>query len=81
MLTGNRKHAVEKLKTPEDVLDVVKDILCDIWDQEKSVELSGRVCNLLQVWLKAFELTKTTELEKRIEALEQQRPLVMEIEQ
>jgi hypothetical protein len=38
-----------------------------------AVEMSGRICNLLQIWLKSHEMAKQEDIEKRLEAQEAQR--------
>lgn len=69
-IEDKRKYSCVRLNTPQDVQELISKILDDICDQDMAMEMSGRVCNLLQVWLKAHEICRMTYLEKRIAALE-----------
>ncbi len=68
----NRKYSCLKLETLDDVKAIITEVLEEIRSQSKAVEMSGRICNLLQVWLKAHEIAKATDFEERIGWLEQQ---------
>ncbi|MFZ3147781.1 MAG: hypothetical protein WA137_01925 [Methanothrix sp.] len=69
-LDDNRKYSCLKLSTVSDVKELIRLVLEEICNDGKSVEMSGRVCNLLQVWLKGHEMSKIEDLEKRLEVLE-----------
>jgi hypothetical protein len=69
-MDDNRKYACLKLETLDDVKAIITEVLGEIRTQGKVVEMSGRVCNLLQVWLKAHEIAKATDFEERIAWLE-----------
>jgi hypothetical protein len=66
----NRKYSCLKLESLEDVKTIITEVLTEIRSQGKAVELSGRVCNLLQVWIKSYELSTLELMEKRLDALE-----------
>lgn len=66
----NRKYANLRLDTTEDVKELIRTVLEEIVNDGKQVENAGRICNLLQVWLRAAETTKLEEIEKRLERLE-----------
>jgi len=66
----NRKYACLRLNSVEDAKELIRKVLEEICHEGKSVEMSGRVCNLLQVWLRSHEMTKLEDVEKRLEALE-----------
>jgi hypothetical protein len=42
-----------------------------MFEQKVEVESAGKIANLLTCWAKLWELEKTADLEKRLEALEQ----------
>jgi hypothetical protein len=70
MNTDNRKYACLKLETLDDAKAIITEVLTEIRSQNMAVEMSGRICNLLQVWLKSHEMSKMEEIEKRLTALE-----------
>jgi hypothetical protein len=61
------------LRTPSDVRKVVQRITSEAFRQGKELEAAGRLGTLLAVWLKAFEIEKLTEIEKRLEVLEKEK--------
>jgi hypothetical protein len=67
----NRKYSCLKLSKVDDVKELIREVLEQICSEGKSVEMSGRVCNLLQVWLKSHEMSKIEDIEKRLAALEE----------
>jgi len=69
-MDDNRKYSCLKLETLEDVKAIITEVLGEIRSQGKAVEMSGRICNLLQVWLKSHEMSKLEDIEKRLTALE-----------
>jgi hypothetical protein len=64
-----------QLKTPSDVRRLVQKTIRTIEVEGNSavIENAGKISQLLGQWLKAWELEKTAELERRIEALEAER--------
>ena len=74
-MNENILNAVEKLETLEDVKLIVREALKDIFGDGEHADMSGRVCNLLQVWMRANETSKVDDLEKRIKALEHEKSL------
>jgi hypothetical protein len=73
MNNDNRKYACLKLETLDDVKAIITEVLSEIRSQGVAVEMSGRICNLLQVWLKSHEMSKLDAIERRLDALEAQR--------
>ena len=69
-MDDNRKYSCLKLETLEDVKAIITEVLGEIRSQGKAVEMSGRICNLLQVWLKSHEMSRLEDIEKRLTALE-----------
>jgi hypothetical protein len=60
-----------KLKSPLDACRLIRRVINEAFAQHKELEYSGRLAQLFGVWLKAWELEKTSEHEKRIQALEE----------
>ena len=58
------------LKDPSDVRRISQRIISDVFRDKTQIEHAGKVNNLLITWLKAFELEKMSDLEKRVEVLE-----------
>lgn len=61
------------LKKPDDARRLIRRVLAEIFGQKLEVESAGKIANLLTCWAKLWELEKTADLEKRLEALEQSR--------
>lgn len=58
------------LRTPEDVRRLIQRICSRAFQEEAELEHAGRISQLLGCWLKAFELDKISDIEKRLDALE-----------
>ena len=69
-MDDDRKYACLKLETLDDVKAIITEVLTEIRSQGVAVEMSGRICNLLQVWLKSHEMAKLEDIERRLDALE-----------
>jgi predicted transcriptional regulator len=67
----NRKYANLRLDTAEDVRELIRTVIEEIVNEGSQVENAGRICNLLQVWLRASEQSKLEEIEQRLAKLEQ----------
>lgn len=75
-MAENKKHKSRgvTLKTPEDVRRISCRIISDVFRDEAQIEHAGKVNNLLITWLKAWELSKISDIERRLEELEKDRP-------
>jgi hypothetical protein len=63
-----------KLKEPADVRNLIKKWLADVverGDLPFENRVGGVVVQMLQVWLKSYEMEKLVDVEKRLDALEQ----------
>lgn len=60
------------LKTPADVRRIATKVISDIFRDKSQIEHAGKVNNLLVTWLKAWELEKLSDVEKRLVALEEE---------
>jgi hypothetical protein len=71
-MTENKKpkNRGVSIKTPEDVRRITARIISDVFRDEAQIEHAGKVNNLLVTWLKAWEMAKMDDIEKRLEALE-----------
>jgi hypothetical protein len=69
----NHKSRGVSLKTPEDVRRIATRIISDVFRDEVQIEHAGKVNNLLITWLKAWELSKVSDIEARLEVLEKER--------
>lgn len=63
------------LETPADARDLICDVLTEIRDGNTMAEHAGKICNLLQVWLKCWQIEQISDIERRLAALEQQSSL------
>jgi hypothetical protein len=59
------------LKTPQDARRIVRRIIDKAFEENTELEHAGRISQLLANWLKAWELEKVSDIEKRLETLEQ----------
>ena len=64
-----------KLNDPADVRNLIKSWLKDVADTGKLPfeKDGGVIVQMLNVWLKAFEVEKIADIEKRLEELEKER--------
>jgi|GEM_PF-2917364 hypothetical protein len=64
------KYDCLELNSAEDVKGVVRLVVQEIFGEDSEVANAGRITNMLQVFLKATEITKLDEIEERLKALE-----------
>jgi hypothetical protein len=57
------------LKNPKDARRLIRRALAAIFAQKAEVEHAGKIANLLNVWLKAWELDEYIELERDVTKL------------
>lgn len=64
-----------KLNDPSDVRNLIKSWLSDVADTGKLPfeKDGGIIVQMLNVWLKAYEVEKIEDIEKRLEELEKER--------
>jgi len=58
------------LREPKDLRRVVQRIVSRAFRENRELEISGRIAQLLGSWLRAWEVEKIAEIERRIEAME-----------
>jgi hypothetical protein len=58
------------LNSPQDARRIVRRIIDRAFEEKSELEHAGRISQLLANWLKAWELEKVSDIEKRLEALE-----------
>ncbi|MCP1392628.1 MAG: hypothetical protein J5I35_07700 [Methanothrix harundinacea] len=61
------------LREPKDLRRVCQRITSKAFQDGLELEYSGRIAQLMGVWLKAFELEKLADIERRLSALEEER--------
>jgi hypothetical protein len=66
----NVKRRGITLNTPQDARRIVRRVIDRAFEEGSELENAGRISQLLANWLKAWEMEKTADLEKRIEVLE-----------
>ncbi len=73
-MTGNNNKRTRGLtiKSPDDVKRVARGVISDIFQENSQIEHAGKLNQLLLTWLKAWELEKLSDVEKRVAALEEQ---------
>ena len=58
------------LNSPQDARRIVRRIIDRAFEEKSELENAGRISQLLGNWLKAWELEKVSDIERRLEALE-----------
>ena len=58
------------LRTPEDVRRVIQRIASRAFVESSELDNAGKISQLLGCWLKAWELDKLSDIEKRLAVLE-----------
>ena len=59
------------LKTPADVRRIANRVISDIFQDSGQIEYAGKLNQLLLTWLKAWEIEKLSDIEKRLVAVEE----------
>ena len=59
------------LREPKDVRRVCQRIVSKAFQQGDELQFSGRIAQLMSCWMKAWELDKLADIERRLTALEQ----------
>ena len=74
-MTGNNNKRTRGLtiKSPEDVRRIARWVISDIFVEGSQITNAGKVNQLLQTWLKGWELEKLESIEARLRALEDER--------
>ena len=67
------------LREPKDVRRVCQRITSKAFQEGAELEYSGRIAQLMGVWLKAYELEKLEGIERRLVALEEEHGKVGQI--
>ena len=67
---NNPKRRGITLNSPQDARRLIRRIMDRAFEEKSELENAGRISQLLGNWLKAWELEKVSDIEKRLEALE-----------
>lgn len=71
----NVKRRGITLKTPEDARRIIRRIVDRAFSEGQELEAAGRISQLMSCWLKAWELDKISDIEKRLAAVEREQKL------
>ena len=71
----NVKRRGITLKSPQDARRLIRRIVDRAFEEGTELENAGRISQLLANWLKAWELDKVSDIEKRLEVLEKQKEI------
>ena len=63
------------LNTPQDARRIVRRVIDRAFEEGTELENAGRISQLLANWLKAWELDKVSDIEKRLDVLEKQKEI------
>lgn len=58
------------LRTPADLQRITAQVISDIFRANLQVEHSGKIFQLGSIWLKAYEISKIEDIERRLKQLE-----------
>ena len=70
---GGKTRRGVVIKDPKSVQRVAQRIVSRAFQDGEELEYSGRIAQLLGVWLKAYEIEKLADIEKRLRILEDER--------
>ena len=70
---GGKTRRGVTIKDPKSVQRVAQRIVSRAFQDDAELEYSGRIAQLLGVWLKAYEIEKLADIEARLRALEDER--------
>jgi hypothetical protein len=70
---NNPKRRGITLNSPHDARRLIRRIMDRAFEEGSELEHAGRISQLLGNWLKAWELEKVSDIEKRLEELEKGR--------
>jgi hypothetical protein len=59
------------LREPKDVRRVCQRIVSKAFQQGEELQYSGRIAQLMGCWMKAWELDKIADIDKRLKAVEE----------
>jgi len=68
---GGKTRRGVVLNDPNAVRRLVQRIVSRAFKENAELEYSGRIAQLLGVWLKAYEIEKLSDIERRLAALEE----------
>jgi hypothetical protein len=69
-MKNNKTKNNVNLESLNDVQELINDILTEIKDGKRMSENSGKIVQLLQCWLRCYEMSELEDLEWRIRILE-----------
>ncbi len=67
----NVKRRGIKLQTPKDARRVLRRVIDRAFAENAELESAGRIASLMHCWLKAWELERLSEIERRLRVLEE----------
>jgi hypothetical protein len=70
-----KRYLRMKLENPKDAQEYIRRLLRNLKEKgpDAEIEYMGRISQILSVWLKSYELNKLSDIEKRLEELENKR--------
>ena len=69
----NLKARGVTINKPSDVRRIARRVISDIFQENSQIEHAGKINQLLQTWLRAYEIEKLADIEARLRALEDER--------
>ena len=69
----NLKARGVSINKPSDVRRIARRVISDIFQENSQIEHAGKINQLLQTWLRAYEIEKLADIEARLRALEAER--------
>jgi hypothetical protein len=60
------------LKTPANARSLIRRMIAKIFDEGSEVQNSGRIASLLTIWKGLYELEQLSDIEIRLQAIEEQ---------
>ena len=72
-MTENKKKKTRgvSINKPSDVRRIARRVISDIFQENSQIENAGKINQLLQTWLRGWELEKLADIEKRLSTVEE----------
>jgi hypothetical protein len=70
VLTESRKYACLKINDPASAQQIICDVVNEICSNGEAIDRAGTISNLINTYLKCYEVLEIQKITTRIEALE-----------
>jgi hypothetical protein len=72
VLTESRKYACLRIDDPKSAQQIICDVVNEICSNGEAIERAGTISNLINTYLKCYEVLEIQKITARVESLENQ---------